>query len=111
MILNTEEADSMPVELEGDTQQPILNTEDPEEAIVSMHATSGNHSANTIQFKGQIGNQPVFALIDSGSTHSFVNPNVLNQHSAQIIITNPMIVMVVNGAKMVNAFSMSSTPI
>jgi hypothetical protein len=56
MILNTEEADSMPVELEGDTQQPILNTEDPEEAIVSMHATSGNHSANTMQFKGQIGN-------------------------------------------------------
>jgi Retroviral aspartyl protease len=43
----------------------------------------------------------VFALIDSGSTHSFVNPAVLQGQSYHIVNTNPMVVMVANENKMV----------
>jgi Retroviral aspartyl protease/Reverse transcriptase (RNA-dependent DNA polymerase) len=54
-----------------------------------------------MRFKGQIGQQPIFALIDSGSTHSFVNPQVLHSESHKIAQINPMVVMVANGSKMV----------
>jgi hypothetical protein len=48
-----------------------------EEAIVSMQATTSNPKSSTMKFKGYIGKIPVTALVDSGSTHSFVNPVVL----------------------------------
>jgi hypothetical protein len=48
-----------------------------EEAIVSMHATSNNPKVITMCFKGYIGTIPINALVDNGSTHSFVNPMVL----------------------------------
>ncbi|KAJ3687260.1 hypothetical protein LUZ61_016424 [Rhynchospora tenuis] len=54
-----------------------------------------------MKFKGQIGNVPVCALLDSGSTHSFVNPNVLQEVECNLIQTAPMVVTVANGARMV----------
>jgi Reverse transcriptase (RNA-dependent DNA polymerase)/Retroviral aspartyl protease/Retrotransposon gag protein len=72
-----------------------------EEAFVSMHATSPNQQPNTMKFKGQLGNTPIYALIDSGSTHSFINPMALQGQKCQVQETNPMVVMVANGEKMV----------
>lgn len=72
-----------------------------EEAVVSMHATSTNPSLKTMKFKGQIGKRPVYALLDSGSTHSFIDPRVLQGVPCKIQTTIPMIVMVANGHKMV----------
>lgn len=72
-----------------------------EEAIVSMHATSSNPQISTMRFKGQIGTASVFALIDSGSIHSLVNPAVLKGQSCQIVETHTMIVMVANGERIV----------
>jgi Retroviral aspartyl protease len=88
----------------GDTTEPDAH----EEAIVSMHATSSNPIHNTMRFKGLIGTTPIFALIDSGSTHSFVNPLVLQDKSHQLVATNPMIVMVANGERMVTDFKCES---
>jgi Retroviral aspartyl protease len=75
--------------------------EQAEEVIVFMHATSNNPTYNTMKLKGQIGTVPVFTLIDSGSTHSFVNPSVLQDGIHHIVTTNPMIVMAANGDRMV----------
>jgi Retroviral aspartyl protease len=95
-----ETEEDMAMDHTGLEHQEEVEPERAEEAIVSMHATSSNPHANTMRFKGQIGQQPVFALIDSGSTHSFVNPTVLQEHSTHIITINPMIVMVANGERM-----------
>lgn len=54
-----------------------------------------------MKLKGQLGKRPVYALLDSGSTHSFVDPAVLQGIQCQIVKTAPMIVMVANGEKMV----------
>ncbi|KAJ3687882.1 hypothetical protein LUZ61_017046 [Rhynchospora tenuis] len=54
-----------------------------------------------MKFKGKIGNVPVCALLDSGSTHSFVNPNVFQEVECNLIQTAPMVVTVANGARMV----------
>jgi Retroviral aspartyl protease len=78
-----------------------MDNEVAEEAIVSLYATHSHPQMNTMRFKGQIGFKPVYALLDSGSTHSFVDPSVLVDQKCQIVHTNPLIVMVANGAKMV----------
>jgi Retroviral aspartyl protease len=72
-----------------------------EETIISMHATSNNPTHNTMRFKGIIRNQPVFALIDSDNTHSFINPGVLQPSSHHVVATNPTMVRVANGERMV----------
>jgi Retroviral aspartyl protease len=98
MLIGNEEEMPMPekegwITLEEDTKA--------EEAIVSMHATTSNPKPSTMKFKGYIGKIPVTALVDSGSTHSFVNPVVLKGQNCQIMETHPMVVMVANGEKMV----------
>jgi uncharacterized membrane protein YraQ (UPF0718 family) len=64
-----------------------------------MHANLGNPLTDAMQFKGQIGEQLVFALIYSGSIHSFVNPNILAHDKSEVTHSNSMVVMVANGAK------------
>jgi Retroviral aspartyl protease len=54
-----------------------------------------------MKFKGTIGQVPVFALIDSESTHSFVNLAVLQAQAHHIVSTNPMVVIGANENKMV----------
>jgi hypothetical protein len=41
----------------------------------------------------QIGHVPIYALLDSGSTHSFVNPEVIEEPQILVIKTNSMVVM------------------
>ncbi|KAJ1700970.1 hypothetical protein LUZ63_000749 [Rhynchospora breviuscula] len=48
-----------------------------EQAIVTMFNSKTNPKVKVMKFKEQIGIVPVCALLDGGSTHSFVNPNVL----------------------------------
>jgi hypothetical protein len=48
-----------------------------EEAIMSLHATHASPLLSTMCFKGYIGKIPVCALINSGSTHNFVDPTIL----------------------------------
>lgn len=71
-----------------------------EEAIVSMHVTSSNPQISTMRFKGQIGNTLVIALVDSESTHIFIDPVVLKGQKCNIVATNPMTVMVANRERM-----------
>lgn len=47
-----------------------------EEAVVSMFALSSNPNLSTMKFKGKIGTKPICALIDSGTTHSFIDPEL-----------------------------------
>jgi hypothetical protein len=46
---------------------------------VSMHATSSNHVHNFMRFKYMMGTILVFALIDNGITHNFINLTLLNE--------------------------------
>jgi hypothetical protein len=55
MLLGKDEEEPIPINIEEECTQEVVLTDNIEEAIISMHATSGNPLANTIQFKGQIG--------------------------------------------------------
>lgn len=88
MLLGEEEEDSE--ENEEKNEEEIMSPNQggsTEEAMVSMHATSSNPKLKTMKFQGQLGKRPVYALLDSGSTHSFVDPAVLQGIQCQIVKT------------------------
>jgi hypothetical protein len=55
-------------------QEEIDPTPDP--AQISLHALMGHSIPQTLRVMGQIRNNPVSTLIDSGSTHNFVQDRV-----------------------------------
>jgi Retroviral aspartyl protease len=91
------------IEVMSEEEAPPVS--DPEllakEVVVSMHATHPNSFMQTMRFKGKISNSFIYALLDSGSTHSFINPSVLQGQNLSIQVTKPLIVMVANGQRMV----------
>jgi Reverse transcriptase (RNA-dependent DNA polymerase)/Retroviral aspartyl protease/Retrotransposon gag protein len=88
-----------------DTQENVIESseeeKEAEEAVLSMFAISSNPHLTTLRFKGKVGGREVCALIDSGSTSSFVNPSVLQGVNCKLIDTTPLIVMLATGEKKV----------
>ncbi|KAJ4807897.1 polyprotein [Rhynchospora pubera] len=76
-----------------------------EEAIISLFTSKDANKVKTMKFKGYVGSIPICALIDSGSTHSFVNSTVLQGQQFPITKSTPMTVVVANGHKMVTETS------
>ncbi|KAJ3690822.1 hypothetical protein LUZ61_019986 [Rhynchospora tenuis] len=92
-----------------DTDEPLVvfeegssskMTEDVEETVISLFSAKDTSKVKNMKFKGFVGQTPVCALIDSGSTYSFVNPNILSTKLFQITQTALMSVVVANGEKM-----------
>lgn len=64
---------------------------------ISLHAITGSRSPQTMKLEGNCKGKPVFILIDSGSTHSLVNFQLLNQLGAEMDKKDGLKVMVANG--------------
>ncbi|KAF8414344.1 hypothetical protein HHK36_002345 [Tetracentron sinense] len=80
---------------------------------ISVQGLIGHSSPQTLRVNGCIKRQPVVILIDSGSTHNFVDPKTAKQISCRMQASEPFNVMVANGEK---AFAdlktaMTSTPV
>jgi Retroviral aspartyl protease len=85
---------------EGEIEVPEGMAE-VEEPVVSMFSVKDNKTVKVMKFKGEIRKLPIYALLDSGSTHSFVNPTVIKGNEHHLTHTIPMIVIVANRARMV----------
>jgi Retroviral aspartyl protease len=93
-----EEEENLKSESEKEVEEGV---QEIEEATVSMFNTKNNGIAKVMKFKGEVQKLSICALLDSDSTHSFVNPSVLRGSKQNIMKTLPMIVIVTNDAKMV----------
>jgi hypothetical protein len=68
----------------------------PDPTQISLHALMGHSIPQTLRVMGQIRNNPVSTLIDSGSTHNFVQDRVARQlglptepaHSFKVLVGN-----------------------
>ncbi|KAJ4814811.1 polyprotein [Rhynchospora pubera] len=101
-VFNSIEEISEEMEREDEEYMVVeADDEEIEQAVVTMFNTKHHKNVKMMKFKGEIGSTPVCALLDSGSTHSFVHPDVLQGVQPKLIQTAPMIVTVANGAKMV----------
>ncbi|XP_058217468.1 uncharacterized protein LOC131328550 [Rhododendron vialii] len=82
-----------------EAQQEITLDESPEEFHISVHALSGVQSYKTMRIKGVIKQTGVNILIDSGSTHNFLDPGVAKRTGVRTQPTNPLSVIVADGTK------------
>jgi hypothetical protein len=64
---------------------------------ISLHALAGAVAPRTIRVREKIGEQQVVILIDTGSTHSFVDQNLAKKMKLPAKERNKLIVMVTNG--------------
>lgn len=70
------------VEIEGEVTHEVENA-GPE---ISLHALIGSMNPKTMRVLGKIGGQKVVILIDSGSTHNFLDPSIAQK--AQLVAQN-----------------------
>jgi hypothetical protein len=64
---------------------------------ISLHEIVGALAPKTMRLVGSINNQAVVVLIDTGSTHSFLNPNVARRAKLPIHETRKLTLKVANG--------------
>lgn len=78
-----------------------LESEDQPE--VSLHSISGTVTPQIMRVKGSIGRHIVMVLIDSGSTHNFVDPGTTKRVGMIIQLEGTLEVMVANGERLISA--------
>uniref|UniRef100_A0ACD5Y7R2 Uncharacterized protein n=1 Tax=Avena sativa TaxID=4498 RepID=A0ACD5Y7R2_AVESA len=74
--------------------QDIANAE---ERSISVHALDGTEGAKTLRLRALIGNQVLLILVDSGSTDSFLNANMLDRIQCKVSKTEPIAVKLADG--------------
>lgn len=79
MVEGTESVDGNSEQ--GGTEEVFLEAEEncglEEELGISLNAITGSASSRTMRIKGRINHQECVMLIDSGSTHNFLDPGVV----------------------------------
>ena len=83
------------------SNNPIHSQPDPPQAQISLHALSGHTTPETLRMTGRISHQPVVILIDSGSTHNFVQARLVKSLGLNPQPTPTLRVLVGNGNEVV----------
>ncbi|KAL2226832.1 UNVERIFIED_CONTAM: Retrovirus-related Pol polyprotein from transposon [Sesamum indicum] len=74
---------------------------DKEEGVsVSLHAMKGDFHYRTLRLEGIVEDKEILILIDSGSTHCFLDEKVASLLGCKLEKTHPMMVRVVFGSKL-----------
>ncbi|KAA8541233.1 hypothetical protein F0562_025160 [Nyssa sinensis] len=83
-----------------DVVQEMEKEDVQEELQILVHALSGSLSYKTMRIKGKVKKNVVTILIDSGSTHNFLDPVMAQRTGASIQFTNLLAVVVADGTKL-----------
>ena len=76
LLLGTDDADEQLIE--GDLTDPHLDEDIPGD-IYSLNALMGHPYARALRLEGIFGDHRFHVLIDSGSTHNFIKPTIVEQ--------------------------------
>ena len=95
-----EEADDLFLDCEETSEEGVVVQKEEDSPVISLHALFGTTGYNTMRMQGQIRNQLVNILIDSGSTHNFVDPKVIKNAGIKLQPVNSFTVTVANGDKL-----------
>ena len=68
--------------------------------VISLHALIGTNGYHTMHVQGKIRNQLVSILVDTRSTHNFVDQNIVRKAGVKLNSVSGMIVTVANGEKL-----------
>jgi hypothetical protein len=67
---------------------------------ISLHAIAGATNPETMRVTGYYHNKPLYILLDSGSTHNFLDPSVASKLNLPISCKTSFDVMVANGDRL-----------
>lgn len=67
---------------------------------ISLHAISGTPKPSTMRLMGKIGMSKVVIVVDTGSTHNFLDPSVAKKNNLPVTQYNRLRVRVANGDTM-----------
>ena len=84
-----------PTDDDGDIQQLPTPEDQPE---ISLHALAGVTTPKTMRVRDFLKKLPLTILIDSGSTHNFIDPRIAKQADCFIHPCSSFEVMIANGA-------------
>lgn len=84
----------------SEDQEHMVEGEDCDCAQISVHAVTGVVGYRTMRVKGLAGKRSLFVLIDSGSTHNFVDKNVASKLGCTLLPPGQSSVAVAGGGKL-----------
>ncbi|KAG8375100.1 hypothetical protein BUALT_Bualt10G0065200 [Buddleja alternifolia] len=100
MIMSEEEELIHNSQLGNEITNEIEDEMIDDDMTISLNSLSGTTDMNTLRIQGSIKGQDVHILIDSGSTHCFLDENIGHKLWCKLDYTTPMIVSVADGSKM-----------
>jgi len=83
---------------EGDTKEGGMTKPLEEQPLISLQALQGMNSFQTMRVEGKVGFQALHILVDSGSTHNFLDLNTAKKLRCELMKIPPLMVAVANGA-------------
>jgi hypothetical protein len=92
------------LQLEDSEQKDLSPTKSAQEQVfltLSVVAVTGVAFPRTMCFWGLLGNQHIWILLDSGSSHTFISPAVASQYGSVESLYFPLKVQVANGQLLV----------
>ncbi|KAK4394129.1 hypothetical protein Sango_1883700 [Sesamum angolense] len=81
-------------------EQPTDEEETEGDMVVSLHAMKGKINCKTLKVIGLVGDKEVLKLIDSGSTHCFINEKITRTLGCELECTTNMMIRVADGSKL-----------
>jgi hypothetical protein len=94
---STEEDDEL-VDFTGASK--VDDCPEEEEPLISLHAIAGCNGPKTMRVKAAIGRKTLVVLIDSGSTHNFVDHKIASALQLAVTLAEEFTVKVANGEKL-----------
>lgn len=94
-VISAEEEGASEEQRNAEEEQTELTVEPG----ISLHALTGYTPFQTLVLQGTSNNVPINILVDSGSTHNFVDPQTVKQVGCSLIPTNNLLVTVADESK------------
>lgn len=65
--------------------------------MISLHALNGSEGHNTMRISTHVNQVEVIILVDSGSTHNFIDANVVKRLNLPVELTPTLKLTIANG--------------
>ena len=88
--------------MEEEDVTEMHDEEEEDNGEISLHALRGLANNKIIKVEGRVGECKLMILIDSGSTHSFLDEGTAKKLKCPLISTQPLIVTIANESKVVS---------
>ncbi|KAL5751534.1 hypothetical protein ACOSQ2_022041 [Xanthoceras sorbifolium] len=100
MLMGEDEENDQEIDTENEeVQEEVIPEISREEMSISHHALTGCAGLQTIRLRGRVKHREITILVDSGSTHNFIDPNTAQLTGVEVEKTETLWVTVGGGGK------------